>query len=162
MSTETKEPTLYQKLGGYDNISAFSSAAFRKAFSHPKIKHIWAHMGEDRFHEEHKNFSDFLAREWGGPIVYKGRSMLTAHRGMGLTQEHWDGMMDCLYATYEDFGLPKDLQIEINATMDKFKGQVLGSPSFRDVVVSHPEMDPIKGMRSVGVFWPAPNAKKSG
>lgn len=156
MSVETGEASLYQKLGGYNNISAFSSAAFKKAFVHPSIKHIWAHMGEDRFLEEHKNFSDFLAREWGGPIIYKGRSMLTAHRGMGLTQEHWDGMMDCLYATYEEFGLPKELQEQVNATMDKFKSSVIGSPSYRDVVAEHPNMDMIKGMRSVGVIWPTP------
>jgi len=31
---------------------------------------------------------------------------------------------------------------------------VIGSPSYRDVVLAHPEMDPAKGMKSVGVIWP--------
>ncbi|MFE5790583.1 hypothetical protein [Rhodococcus erythropolis] len=31
----------------------------------------------------------------------------------------------------------------------------MGSPSYRDVVLEHPEIDVTKGMKSVCVMWPS-------
>lgn len=82
--------------------------------------------------------------------------MITAHRGMGVTEEHWQAMFDCLDQCYEEFGVAEELREEINATFHKYKPSIVGSPSFRDVAFAHPEMDVTKGMKSVGVVWPAP------
>lgn len=81
--------------------------------------------------------------------------MVTAHRGMGLTEVHWQATLDCLNECYNDYNLAPDLCEEVNAFMIKFKPVVIGSPSYRDVVLANPEMDPAKGMKSVGVVWPA-------
>lgn len=154
---EPIQDTLYTRLGGYDAIHQFAGAALKKAMAHPKIGHIWGHMSESTFLKEHINFVDFLAVHWGGNAVYRGRDMVTAHRGMGLTEEHWQAMFDCLEACYEDFDVPHDLREEITATFMSFKPVVIGSPSYRDVVLSHLKMDVTKGMKSVGVEWPSPN-----
>lgn len=146
--------SLYERLGGYDAIHAFAAAALRKAFSHPVIAHYWQQMSESSFHREHINFVDFLSAEWGGKAKYRGRDMITAHRGMGVTEAHWQAMFDCLYACYEDFNIPTELRVEINATFQKFKPHIVGSPSFRDVALAHPEMDITKGIASVGIQWP--------
>lgn len=82
--------------------------------------------------------------------------MVAAHRGMGLTEVHWQAVLDCLEACYDDYRLAPDLRKEVNDFLIKFKPAVIGSPSYRDVVLAHPEMDPAKGMRSVGVVWPKP------
>ena len=153
-----QKPSLYTRLGGYDAIYQFAAAALRKAMAHPKIGHIWNHMSESTFFKEHINFVDFLSAEWGGNVMYRGRDMITAHRGMGLTEEHWMAMFDCLEESYNDFGLPQDLRDEINATFEKYKPAVVGSPSYRDVVLAHPELDITKGMKSVGVIWPRPRS----
>jgi hemoglobin len=63
-------------------------------------------------------------------------------------------MFDCLEECYEQFGLSAKLREEINTFMERFKPAVVGSPSYRDVVLAHPEMDVTKGMTSVGVVWP--------
>lgn len=149
------QDSLYARLGGYDSIYVFAAAALRKGMAHPKIGHIWRHMSESTFHKEHINFVDFLAVEWGGNAQYRGRDMVTAHRGMGLTEEHWNAMFECLYECYDEFNLPQNLRDEINETFNKYKSVVVGSPSFRDVALAHPEMDITKGMKSVGVHWPS-------
>ncbi|MGQ3056346.1 MAG: group I truncated hemoglobin [Nevskia sp.] len=147
--------SLYARLGGYDAIYVFAARALQKAMAHPDIGHIWAHMSESTFQKEHINFVDFLSRQWGGNARYRGRDMVTAHRGMGLTEVHWRAMFDCLHACYAEFGLPAELQAEINATFERYKPAVVGSPSYRDVVLAHPEMDVTRGMGSVGMVWPA-------
>lgn len=154
-------PTLYTRLGGYDAIYQFAAAALRKAMEHPDIGYIWAHMSESTFQKEHINFVDFLSAQWGGNVMYRGRDMVTTHRGMGLTEKHWKAMFDCLYACYDEFGLPPDLRSEIDATFNRFKPAVVGSPSYRDVVLAHPQMDITKGMRAAGVVWPNPKDKSA-
>jgi hemoglobin len=73
---------------------------------------------------------------------------------MGLTEEHWQATLDCLEECYNDYDLAPELRKEVNDFLVKFKPAVIGSPSYRDVVLAHPEMDPAKGMKSVGVIWP--------
>ncbi|HZZ51669.1 MAG TPA: group 1 truncated hemoglobin [Pseudonocardia sp.] len=149
-----EEPSLYTRLGGYDAVYVFAAEALKKAMAHPATGHIWAHMSESSFYREHINFVDFLCQHWGGNVRYRGRDMVTTHRGMGLTDEHWAAMFDCLEECYEQFGLSAKLREEINTFMERFKPAVVGSPSYRDVVLAHPEMDVTKGMTSVGVVWP--------
>ena len=79
--------------------------------------------------------------------------MVTAHRGMGLTEVHWKAMFDCLEECYEEFALPQELRDEINASFERYKPAIVGSPSYRDVVLANPDMDITKGMKSVGVKW---------
>jgi Truncated hemoglobins len=83
-----QQPSLYARLGGYDVIYQFAGAVLRKTMGHPAIGHIWAHMSESTFQKEHINFVDFLSEHWGGSAKYRGRDMVTAHRGMGLTEVH--------------------------------------------------------------------------
>ena len=63
---------------------------------HPDIGHIWAHVSESSFQKEHINFVDFLCKHWGGNTVYRGRDMVTAHRGMGLTEVHWKAVFEAI------------------------------------------------------------------
>ncbi len=152
---EQQQASLYTRLGGYDAIYQFAAAALRKTMADPTIGHIWNHMSESTFFKEHINFVDFLCAQWGGNTVYRGRDMVTAHRGMGLTEEHWQAMFHCLEQCYDDFGLPRPLRDEINVFFEKYKPAIVGGPSYRDVVLAHPEMDITKGMKSVGVVWPS-------
>ena len=148
------QASLYDRLGGYDAIYQFAAAALKKAMQHPDIGHIWDHMSESTFFKEHINFVDFLSSEWGGNARYRGRDMVTAHRGMGLTEVHWRAMFDCLEECYEEFALAQQLRDEINASFEQYKPAIVGSPSYRDVVLANPDMDITKGMKSVGVKWP--------
>lgn len=75
------QPSLYERLGGYDAIYVFAAQALKKAMSHPDIMHIWAHMSEDTFHKEHINFVDFLSAQWGGHVKYRGRDMVRPTAG---------------------------------------------------------------------------------
>lgn len=154
-STHPEQASLYERLGGYDAIYTFAAAALKKAMLHPKIGHIWAHTTESSFMREHINFVDFLCVHWGGNGVYRGRDMVTTHRGMGLTEMHWEVMFETIEECFNEFEVPQDLRKEVVAFFMQFKPVVIGSPSFREVVMSHPDMDITKGMKSVGVIWPS-------
>ncbi|MCS6056825.1 group 1 truncated hemoglobin [Klebsiella variicola subsp. variicola] len=85
---------------------------------HPDIGHIWAHVSESSFQKEHINFVDFLCKHWGGNTVYRGRDMVTAHRGMGLTEVHWKAVFEAIDECYENFNVPQDIREEVTAFPD--------------------------------------------
>ena len=58
------------------------------------IGHIWQHHSQGRVMEEHQNFVDWLCAHWCGPMMYRGRDLVTVHRGMGITERHWVILFD--------------------------------------------------------------------
>jgi hemoglobin len=119
---------------------------------HPDIGHIWAHV-RIVIPERAYQLSSIFCKHWGGNTVYRGRDMVTAHRGMGLTEVHWKAVFESIDECYENFNVPQDIREEVTAFLTQFKPAVIGSPSYRDVV-AHPDMDVTKGMKSVGIHWP--------
>ena len=80
MSEQNK--TLYERLGGYDAIAAVANDLVARLNKDPQLGRFWAHRGEDGIKREKQLLIDFLCERAGGPIYYRGREMLLAHRGM--------------------------------------------------------------------------------
>lgn len=118
------------------------------------LGHFWDHITEASLQEEHANFTDFLAHIWGGPVHYRGRDMVTAHRGMGVADEHWNALFQVIRECNTQFGVPEDLVTELEESLQRLKPGIVGSPTYRQVILDHPDIDITKGMKSVGVVWP--------
>ena len=86
--------TLYQRLGGYDAVYAFIEYVIAKLMAREEVGQIWKHMSEDRVKAELQSFVDFASSHWGGPAVYQGRDMVSAHKGMGITESHWQELLE--------------------------------------------------------------------
>jgi hemoglobin len=147
--------SLYERLGGYDAIYAFASTVLKRAMQDETIGRYWDHATEASLYEEHINFVDFLCAHWGGETRYRGKEMVKAHRGMGITEEDWAALFDVVMEKcYDEYDLAPELRVEVTAFLQKFKPVVVGSPTYRSVVLANPDMDITKGMKSVGVVWP--------
>lgn len=158
----TEERSLYERVGGYDAIYQFAATALKRAMENPVVGHFWDHATEASLKHEHINFVDFLASQWGGSAQYRGKDMVTTHRGMGVAEEHWTAIFEALEVTFDDHNIPEELRVEIRASLQKFKPAIVGSPSYRSVVLANPDMDITKGMKSVGVIWPPKDGAASG
>lgn len=157
----TEQATLYERLGGWNSIYAFSVTGLKHAIEHPALAPFWQHATEDMIQHETLNLIDFLATRWGGPNTYRGKDMVTTHRGMGVTEDHWDALFEALEQTYNEFGLPQELRDEVNTDLQELKPAIVGSPAYREVILANPDIDIMKGMKSVGVHWPARGTKSS-
>lgn len=153
----TEQASLYERLGGLPAVKMLAATLVTRAMLNPTIGHIWNHKTEAEVQGEISGFVEFLGMHWGGPHTYHGPDMATSHRGMGITEEYWDALFaDIVTPAYAEFGLPDREAGEIDEFLRSFKGVIVGSPSFKDVVKAHPDMDVMEGMKSVGVIWPAP------
>ncbi len=155
--SEQQDASLYDRLGGLETVEFLARILVTRAILDPTIGHVWKHKTEAEIQEEISGFVDFLGMHWGGPQVYHGPDMATAHRGMGVTEEYWDALFnDIVTPAYAEFNLPEREAKEIDEFLRSFKSVVVGSPTFREVLVANPDMNVMEGMKSVGVVWPDP------
>ncbi len=114
--TTTQEKTLYQRLGGYDAIAAVSDDFIGRLATGKLLGRFVVGLSDDSKKKLRQHLVDFLCRATGGPCLYLGRDMKTAHTGLGITEADWKEGVDALVATLDKFKVPA-----------KEKGEVLGA-----------------------------------
>src|SRR6266550_6985374 len=98
--------TLYERLGGYDAISAVVNDLLPRVQADPQLARFWQHRGEDGMKRERQLLIDFLCSSAGGPLYYTGRDMKTSHTGMRISEIDWSAFLGHLNATLDAFGVP--------------------------------------------------------
>ncbi len=119
------EPTLYERLGGYDAISAVANNLLPRLMSDEKLARFWQNRGTDGLEREKQLLIDFLCSSAGGPLYYTGRDMVTSHKGMGITEEDWSAFMGHLRATLDEFSLPETERGEVIAFIESTKADIV-------------------------------------
>ena len=70
----------------------------------------------------------FLAAATGGPQEYKGRDMVTAHKGMNITNEQFDAMVSHLQAAMDKNHVPQDAQRELRQVFNGTRSAIVQQP----------------------------------
>jgi hemoglobin len=107
------EKTLYERLGGYDAISAVCDDLLPRLQADPQLGRFWAHRGTDGMKREKQLLVDYLCACAGGPVYYRGRDMGLAHRGMRISEPDWNIFLGHAAATLEKFGVPETERREV-------------------------------------------------
>src|SRR5260370_41828270 len=111
MSDEKK--SLYERLGGYDAITAVANDLLPRLRTDPQLGRFWAHRGEDGVKREKQLLIDFLCQSAGGPMYYRGRDMVLTHRGMRISESDWNVFLGHAGATLAKFQVPEAQQSEL-------------------------------------------------
>ena len=121
MSTKT----LYERLGGYDAISAVANDLLPRLKADPQLARFWQHRGEDGVQREIQLLIDFLCSSAGGPLYYTGRDMKSSHRGMQISDSDWSAFMGHLHATLEAFHVPQAERDQVVAFVQSTKADIV-------------------------------------
>jgi hemoglobin len=121
MSTKT----LYERLGGYDAISAVANDLLRRLRADPVLARFWQNRGEDGVRREIQLLIDYLCSSAGGPLYYTGRDMKTSHKGMKIAERDWSAFMGHVNATLEAFKVPKTERDEVVAFVQSTKPDIV-------------------------------------
>ena len=105
--------TLYQRLGGYDAITAVVDDLLPRLESDAQLGRFWANRGDDGITREKQLLVDYLCASAGGPMLYTGRDMPTSHKGMGISNTDWDIFIGHLKATLANFQVPQQEQDDV-------------------------------------------------
>jgi hemoglobin len=107
--------TLYDRLGGYDAISAVVEDFANKLFVDPQVKQFFRGMSTDTkesFKQKNKNL---LTSVTGGPAKVISRPAKTAHWGLNITQGDFNVVAGHLAATLKKFNVPEQETKELFA-----------------------------------------------
>jgi hemoglobin len=121
MSTKS----LYERLGGYDAISAVSNDLVDRLQADPQLGRFWQHRGEDGLKRERQLLVDFLCAAAGGPMYYTGRDMKLSHKGMRISESDWNIFLNHAAATLDKFKVPQPERDEVVAFVLSTKADIV-------------------------------------
>jgi hemoglobin len=119
-------PSLYHRLGGYDALAAVTDDFIGRLAGDPQLKHFFGGLSTDSQKKLRQHVVDFLCNATGGPCVYTGRDMRTAHTGLGITEEDWTIAVKHLVETLDKFKVPDKEKNEVLGAISGLKGEIVG------------------------------------
>ena len=81
--------SLYQRLGGYDALAVITDEVLRLVMSDKQLSRFFGGVSVNSKRRIRQLVVDQLCAATGGPCVYIGRSMRTAHEGLGINGDDW-------------------------------------------------------------------------
>ena len=109
------EKTLYERLGGYDAVSAVVDDFAGKLFIDPVVGARFFGMSRDSregFRQKNKNL---VCKVIGGPCKIISRSAATTHGGLGIKASEFDIVAQHLVDTLNKFKVPQKEHKELMA-----------------------------------------------
>jgi hemoglobin len=97
---EVNPTSLYERIGRYDAISQIVDEYLKGIRSDPQFARF-SGRGSDSLVKAKQLLKDQLCSLTGGPCVYIGRDMKTAHSGLGITAEEWASNMRYMNAALD-------------------------------------------------------------
>lgn len=115
--------SIYAAIGGRAAIKAAVDGLYGRLLADPELGQFFP-AGVSDVHRRY--VVTFLGEALGGPERYRGPDLGQAHRGLGISDSHFDRTAAHLAATLDELGVPRDLT-------DRIVGIVAG---LRHAVVS--------------------------
>lgn len=120
------QDSLYKRLGGYDALAAVTDDFLNRLATDPKEGRFFVGLSTDSKTRVRQHVVDFLCVATGGPCKYTGRDMVTAHTGLGITEEDWNIAVKALGDTLNKFKVPAREQQDVVSAIASLKGQIVG------------------------------------
>jgi hemoglobin len=116
------QSSLYQRLGGYPAIKAVVDDFVGNVAKDKRINRFFAKSNIPRLKQ---NLVDQICAGTGGPCIYTGRDMKSAHAGMGVRSSHFNALVQDLQKTLKKFKVPKKEQGELLAILGPMKSDIV-------------------------------------
>ncbi len=120
-----QEKSLYERLGGYDAISAVVDDFATKLFADPVVGKRFFGMSDDSrqgFRQKNKNL---VCNVTGGPCKVISRSAAVTHGGLGIKASEFDIVVNHLVDTLNKFKVPEKEHQELLAIIGTLRPDIV-------------------------------------
>ncbi len=121
------QKSLYERLGGYDGIAAFTNDLLLRLQSDAQLGRFWKNRGSDGIEREHQLLIDYICASSGGSIYYTGRDMKKSHIGMNIDESDWSIFLDHAGASLKALNVPKQEVDDVVAFVLSIKEDIVES-----------------------------------
>ncbi len=119
---KTAEAALYQRLGGQPAIDAVVEDFVANVAADKRINKFFANSNIPRLK---KLLSEQVCAAAGGPCTYTGRDMKTTHAGMGVTEKHFNALVEDLVKSLDKHKVPQKEQQELLGLLGPMKSDIV-------------------------------------
>ncbi len=127
-------PTLYERVGGGNNIAVLVDDVIERSYRDPVFAanpHI--HEAHGRFPKAVYKFNAtaLACQVFGGPQKYTGRTLKEAHQHLHITEKEWKALIGIFRDSMNSFNVPQSEQSEVIAILESTKGEVISAESVK-------------------------------
>ena len=115
--------TLYERLGGADGIAQLVDDAVDAHLNNPVVRSRFENT-KDIDHAK-KMSREFFGAGAGGPENYSGRDMLTAHKGMNISEQEFIAVVDDILGAMDKNKLGDNEKKDVLAILYSLKGDII-------------------------------------
>lgn len=116
------DDTLYQDMGGADNVKKIASDALDNYLADDRIKHSFDESNIDRVREK---LEEQLCVVAGGPCTYTGHNMVITHKGLHLTDADFNAVVEDLQKAMDKDGVPFAVQNRFLARLAPLEREIV-------------------------------------
>jgi hemoglobin len=115
--------SLYDRLGGKDAIGAVVDAFMSKVAADKRINRYFWNADATTLREA---LLTQICSASGGPCVYTGRDMKTAHAGMNIKGPEFGALVEDLVGALDQYKVPPREKNELLSMLAPMKGDIVG------------------------------------
>lgn len=116
------EASLYERLGGEENIRKIATTLFDTHAKNPQIQARYVNSDRDSVIQL---VFEFLCSATGGPQEYTGRDMLTVHKGMNISEQEFMAVLDDILVALQAHGVGQREQEELLLANYNLRGEIV-------------------------------------
>jgi hemoglobin len=121
--TETSTKSLYDRLGGKEAITAVVDDFVGRVAQDTRINQRFANTDIPNLK---RLLVEQICQATGGPCQYTGRDMKTAHKGMNITEDEFNALVEDLKGALAKFNVGDKEQSELLGALGGMKGDIVG------------------------------------
>ena len=117
--------SLYERIGGYNALAAVVDEFIGRLVTDVRFSRFFEGHSDDSKKRIRQHILDQFCAATGGPCIYTGRDMKTAHKGLGITGGDWDAAAKHLVASLDKFKVPEKEKNEVLAFVTSLKKDIV-------------------------------------
>ncbi len=122
LASKSDTASLYNRLGGQPAIVAVVDKFVANVAADSRINSYFAKTDIPHFKAE---LVDQICEATGGPCVYTGDDMVTAHKGLGISNADFNALGEDLAAALDHFNVPEQEKGELLGALGAMQGDIV-------------------------------------
>ena len=120
--------SLFDRLGKSTGIRSLVDTIVSRHLDNPTICKRYEPLAKDpeRFEVVCQHLCDFFEAGSGGPAIYKGKSMVDAHRGMNISGEEYMAVIDDIVGAMREHKVDETTQKDVLFIAYSLKIEIAG------------------------------------
>jgi hemoglobin len=120
-----EQPSLYERLGGYDVIAATVDNFLERFDADPVLVPFLGGVNAAEGARIRQHFVDFICARTGGPCLYLGRDMTETHEGLSIMDAQFESVIEHLTNALDHQGVEDPEKRELLSFLVALRAQIV-------------------------------------